>query len=65
LGKLVPCNKELWKLSLPTFIEKIYCKHFGREQPLNVRSIEQIVKEKNEKQEERKKTITEKENIEI
>ena len=52
LGKLVPDNKEQWKLPLPAFIEKIYFKHFGREQPLNVRSIEQIVKDKNEKQEE-------------
>ncbi len=39
---------------MPIFIEDLYFKRFGKERPENVRSIEQMVKEKKQKQLERK-----------
>jgi hypothetical protein len=54
-GKLSNTKQEPWKAPLPVFIEKIYRKRFGKEQPDNVRSIEQLVKERQAKQEERRK----------
>jgi hypothetical protein len=39
---------------LPDFIEELYFKHFKKNQPDNMRSIEQIVKDYNKKKEERR-----------
>jgi len=39
---------------LPVFIEDIYCKRFGKERPEEIRSIEQMLKDKKRKQLERK-----------
>jgi hypothetical protein len=41
LGKLANHKQEPWKLPLPQFIEHLYFKHFGKERPDNVISIEE------------------------
>jgi hypothetical protein len=43
LGKLDNHHQEPWKAPLPLFIEGLYLKHFGRERPEIVMSIEQRV----------------------
>lgn len=48
-GGLANHKQEPWKLPLPQFIEELYFKHFKKEQPEKVRSIEQMVKDKSEK----------------
>ncbi len=53
-GGLANIKQEPWKLPLPDFIEEIYFKHFKKNQPDNVRSIEQMVKDYNRKKEERR-----------
>ena len=53
-GSLANNKQELWKLPLPDFIEELYFKHFKKNQPDNVRSIEQMVSEYNRKKEERR-----------
>lgn len=53
-GKFDNHKQEPWKAPLPIFIEGLYFKRFGRELPENVRSIEQMVKDKKQKQLERK-----------
>jgi hypothetical protein len=53
-GKLDNHKQEPWKAPLPIFIEDIYFKRFGKERPDNVRSIEQMVKDKKHRQLERK-----------
>ncbi|MCK5205525.1 MAG: hypothetical protein KAR15_16700 [Desulfobacterales bacterium] len=53
-GKLNNHKQEPWKAPLPVFIEDIYFKRFGKERPENIRSIEQMVKDKKRKQLERK-----------
>jgi hypothetical protein len=63
-GKLNNHKQEPWKAPLPVFIENIYYKRFGKEGPENIRSIEQIVKDKKRKQLERKeRKLKEKEAI--
>ena len=47
-------KQEPWKLPLPQFIEKLYFKRFKKDRPDNLRSIEQMVKDKKHKQVERK-----------
>jgi hypothetical protein len=41
LGKLDNHHQEPWKVPLPLFIEGLYLKHFGRERPEIVMSIEE------------------------
>ena len=53
-GKLDNHRQEPWKAPLPVFIEDLYFKRFGKERPGNVRSIEQMEKDKKQKQLERK-----------
>ena len=53
-GGLANTKQEPWKLPLPDFIEELYYKHFKKNQPDNVRSIEQMVKDYNKKKEERR-----------
>lgn len=62
-GKLDNHKQVPWKAPLPIFIEDLYFKRFGKDRPENVRSIEQIVKDKKKKQLERKqRKLREKEN---
>ena len=54
LGKLASHKQQPWKAPLPVFIQQLYLKRFGKTRPDNVRSIEQMVKDKKRKQAERK-----------
>jgi hypothetical protein len=54
-GKLANHTQEPWKLPLPLYIEELYYERFNKERPDNIRSIEQIVKDKIQKKEKRKK----------
>ena len=54
-GKIVNEKQEPWKAPLPTFIERIYVKHFGRERPTDVKSIEELVRTREQKKEEKRK----------
>ena len=54
LGGMANHRQEPWKVPLPQYIEELYLKRFKKERPDNVRSIEQIVKDKKRKQAERK-----------
>ena len=53
-GKLANHKQQPWKAPLPVFIENLYLERFGKARPDNVRSIEQIVKDKKRKKAERK-----------
>ena len=53
-GSLGNTKEQPWKLPLPEFIEEIYFKHFKKRVPENVRSIEQMVKDKTRKKVESK-----------
>ena len=54
-GKLANNNQETWKVPLPQFIEKIYSKRFKKDKPETVKSIEQMVRDKEIKKEEKKR----------
>ena len=43
-GKLANHKQEPWKAPLSDFIESLYFKRFGKRQPDQVRSIEQLIK---------------------
>ena len=53
-GSLGNTKQQQWKLPLPEFIEEIYFKNFKKRAPENVRSIEQMVKDKARKKAESK-----------
>jgi hypothetical protein len=53
-GKLANHKQQLWKEPLPDYIETLYYKHFKRNKPEQVRSIERVVKDRNKKKQERK-----------
>ena len=53
-GKMANHKQEPWKVPLPEYIEELYFKHFKKEAPENVKSIERIVKDKRRKKIERK-----------
>ena len=53
--KITNHKQEPWKAPLPVFIENIYFKHFGKRQPNDVKSVEQIVKIQEKKKAERRK----------
>ena len=53
-GSLGNTKQQQWKLPLPEFIEEIYFKHFKKRVPENVRSIEQMIKDKARKKAESK-----------
>ena len=53
-GNLSNAKQQPWKLPLPEFIEEIYFKHFKKRVPDNVKSIEQMVKDKERKKAESK-----------
>jgi hypothetical protein len=50
LGGMANHRQEPWKVPLPHYIEELYLKHFKKERPDNVRSIEQIVEAKKRRQ---------------
>ncbi len=54
-GKIANEKQEPWKAPLPTFIERIYFKRFGRERPVDVKSIEEVLRANEKKKEERRK----------
>ena len=47
-------KQEPWKAPLPVFIAELYRKRFGKEQPDNVRPLEQIIAENKIKKADRK-----------
>ena len=51
---LANTKQEPWKLPLPEYIEELYFKHFKKNRPDNVRSIEQMVRDYRRKKQERK-----------
>ena len=53
-GKIANEKQEPWKAPLPTFIERIYLKRFGRERPAEVKPIEEIWKANEKKRQDRK-----------
>ena len=54
LGGMANHRQEPWKVPLPQYVEELYLKRFKKEQPDNVRSIEQMMADKKRKQAERK-----------
>jgi hypothetical protein len=48
-GKIANHKQEPWKTPLPDFIEALYFKRFGKNQPLEVKSIEQLCAAKEQK----------------
>jgi hypothetical protein len=59
LGKLDNRDQEPWKAPLPTFIEELYEKRFGRSRPEVVRPIEELAREGARKKEARKRAKAE------
>ena len=53
-GKISNHKQEPWKVPLPVFIEEIYFKRFGKRQPDKIRSIEQLVKNREKEKSERR-----------
>jgi hypothetical protein len=53
-GKLANHKQEPWKAPLPDFIESLYYKRFRKEHPDQVKSIERIFKDRNNKKKEKK-----------
>ncbi len=51
LGKMNNHKQELWKTPPPQFIEEIYFKRFKRDTPETVKSLRQILKERETKRE--------------
>lgn len=49
LGKLDNADQEPWKLPLPAFIELLYHKRFGKDQPEAVHSIEELARVREKK----------------
>ena len=54
LRGLANTKQQPWRLPLPEHIEELYLKHFKKNRPDNVRSIEQIVKDYRRKKQEKK-----------
>jgi hypothetical protein len=54
-GKIANEKQEPWKAPLPAFIEDIYLKRFGRDRPVDLKSIEEVFRVKEKKKEERRK----------
>jgi hypothetical protein len=54
-GHIANEKLEPWKAPLPAFIERIYFKRYGREHPVDVKSVEEVLRAKEKKKEERRK----------
>ena len=50
LGGMANHRQEPWKVPLPQYIEGLYLKHFKKERPDNVRSIEQMMADRERKE---------------
>jgi len=50
LGGKANHRQEPWKVPLPQYIEELYLKRFRKERPDNVRSIEQMMVDRERKQ---------------
>ena len=53
-GKIANHKQEPWKAPLPDFIEALYFKRFGKNRPVEVRSIEQLYAAKEQKRAEQR-----------
>jgi hypothetical protein len=53
-GKLANYMQQPWKAPLPDFIEDIYFKRFGKRQPDQIRSIEEVFKAQQKKRAKRR-----------
>jgi len=53
-GKIANHKQESWKAHLPDFIEALYFKRFGKNRPVEVRSIEQLYAAKEQKRAEQR-----------
>jgi hypothetical protein len=53
-GKIANHRQEPWKAPLPVFIEDIYFKRFRKKRPDNIKSIEQIIKDRRKAKEKRR-----------
>lgn len=53
-GRLANHRQEPWKAPLPEFIAGLYRKRFGKDQPDDIRPLEQIVADRKQKKAERK-----------
>ena len=60
LGSLADTRQAAWKLPLPEFIAKCYRKRFGRSEPEQVRSLEEVVQAEEKRRKERKARKAEK-----
>jgi hypothetical protein len=60
LGSLANEGQEPWKLPLPEFIAQCYRKSFGRSQPQQVRSLEEVVQAEETRRKEKKARKAEK-----
>lgn len=48
-GSLANHDQEPWKAPLPEFISRLYFKHFGKDQPDTVPSLEQVIENQERK----------------
>jgi hypothetical protein len=55
LGSKANHKQEPWKMPLPQYIEELYLRRFKKDRPDNVRSIEQMMADKQQKRADRKK----------
>ena len=53
-GKIANHRQEPWKEPLPVFIEDIYFKRFKKKRPDNIKSIEQVLKDRLKSKEKRR-----------
>ena len=53
-GKIANHRQEPWKAPLPVFIEDIYFKRFRKKRPDNIKSIEQVIKDRRSAKEKRR-----------
>ena len=60
---LANTKQEPWKLPLPKYIEELYIKHFKKNRPDSVRSIEKMVRDYRKKKQERKMRRIEEKNM--
>lgn len=48
-GSLANHTQEPWKAPLPEFIDRLYFKYFGKNQPDTIRSLEQFIEDQERK----------------
>ncbi len=53
-GKIANHKQEPWKAPLPVFIERLYHKRFGKARPGEVKSVERLVRDREEKRAKRR-----------